>query len=378
MRSDFDIVIVGGGPAGCACAMALSDSGYTIALIDKAVFPRDKICGDAIPGPTFKAIKSINPKWEAELRERCAQNPVTASKAFISAATISYNWKLYSSNSKRIDFDAFLFNIVRSQTNTTIFENEKLTGVAVNKEAVTLTLQNGDTLTCKMLAGCDGANSIIKKTLVPREKKDHIHAAVRAYFTNISGVTPDQNEFHLMKEVDGYFWIFPLTDNYYNVGFGILNQKKHKQTIDVRKIFNNIIQSAPFKERFANATQVSKINGYGIPAWTNSVNISGDRFVLVGDAASLVDPLQGHGIDKAVKSGIIAANQIKACFAADNFSADFMKAYDKEIQKSLGKELNRNLRLVKASFRFRFLFGLIPLLKPSQQLINYCIRKIKI
>ena len=68
MNYDYDVLIVGAGPAGAACALGLAESGLRVGLLDKARFPRDKVCGDAIPGPTLKALARLNPAYAAELR----------------------------------------------------------------------------------------------------------------------------------------------------------------------------------------------------------------------------------------------------------------------------------------------------------------------
>ena len=65
---EYDVAIIGAGPAGCACALALKDAGCKVALLDKQSFPRDKICGDAIPGRAVKTLKSIDPAFEAAFR----------------------------------------------------------------------------------------------------------------------------------------------------------------------------------------------------------------------------------------------------------------------------------------------------------------------
>jgi flavin-dependent dehydrogenase len=64
----YDIAIVGGGPSGCACALALHGSGLKVVLVEEDSFPRDKICGDAIPGPAFKAMDLIRPEWGQAMR----------------------------------------------------------------------------------------------------------------------------------------------------------------------------------------------------------------------------------------------------------------------------------------------------------------------
>jgi flavin-dependent dehydrogenase len=69
--------------------------------------------------------------------------------------------------------------------------------------------------------------------------------------------------------------------------------------------------------------------------------------MLCGDAASLIDPLQGHGIDMAIRSGILAARQAQACAAQSDFSADFMRRYDEAVQQQLGPQLAHSYRLMR-------------------------------
>jgi geranylgeranyl reductase family protein len=377
----FDVIIAGGGPAGCSCALALHNKGYKVALIDKASFPRDKICGDAIPGQSFRAFHSINPNWEFLIKQFAEQTEIKSSKVFLSNKIFSYKWKLYASNSKRIDFDNFLIGLVGSETKTTIFQSQQVTAVSTNKHNVTCTLKDGSKINASIVIGCDGSNSIVKRCLVKKENKNEdVYAALRIYYTGIAGCKTGENEFHYLKEVNGYFWIFPLPNNAYNVGFGVLKRKKQKQVAptDSRKILEKVLSSEPFKTRFENAVNTSKLVGHGLPVWKGKQALSGERFMLAGDAACLVDPLQGHGIDKAIWSGIIAASHVVKCFAANRFDAAFNKNYDKEINKSIGKELNRNYHLMHVFVKFPFLIKLFVKLNPSQNLINWLLNKIKL
>lgn len=380
MKDTFDVLIIGSGPAGCACAMALSGKGYNVGMVDKATFPRDKVCGDAIPGQTFTAIKAINSKWEEELREFTAQIPITASKVFFSkASAIGYKWQSYACNSKRVHFDNRLISIVKEQTTTTVLENEEVINIQLTNNIVTTTLQNGQTITSAMVVGCDGANSIVKRSLLTlRSKQSRTVTAIRAYYTGVEGVAPGQNEFHLGVGVDGYFWIFPLPDHSYNVGLGIYQHKRSTPPVDIRRKFDQIVGSGPLKERFAHAQLVSKPHGARLSIWSGRQTISGERFILAGDAASLADPLQGHGIDKAIKSGFMAANQVSRCFIANNFTADFMREYEKEIDDTIGKELKRSHLLMTLMIRFPFILTIVGLLKPPQKWVDYFVKKINL
>jgi flavin-dependent dehydrogenase len=88
-----------------------------------------------------------------------------------------------------------------------------------------------------------------------------------------------------------------------------------------------------------------KITGYGLPLGSKKRRISGDHFMLVGDAGHLIDPLSGEGIGNAIYSGYIAAEQAQQCLEQGNFSANFMEAYDERVARVLGKEMELSYRL---------------------------------
>ncbi|HRD80300.1 MAG TPA: geranylgeranyl reductase family protein [Saprospiraceae bacterium] len=381
MNTAFDVIIVGAGPAGSACALALDGKGLNVALIDKATFPRDKVCGDAIPGQSFKAMRQIKPEWELQLRAMCEQTQIFSSRLYLSPQkSFCYQWISYAANSKRFYFDDFLFRLVKDQTNTKIFQNKQVNKLSIHRDSVTCILEDGAALSASIIAGCDGNHSVVKRSCLPPQKRDTVYAAVRAYYKGVSGITAGENEFHIIKEVDGYFWIFPLPDGYCNIGFGVINDKSKKSGSqkDIRQKLAQILASERFRARFENAQAEGEIKGFGLPLWTKDRRISGERFILAGDAASLVDPIQGHGIDKAIWSGVIAANQIQRCFQHDNFQSDFMTGYEDEINQKFGRELRRSYCLMKFLATNPFILKWLIYLTPPQRLINWAVKKLKI
>lgn len=379
MKIDYDIAIVGAGPAGCACALALHNTGVKVALIDKDTYPRDKICGDAIPGPAFKAIDSLDKNWLRQMRGIQNKMDITTTAAYLSESkSFRYDWILYSYNSKRIHFDNFLFQLVKNETDTITLENKKLQKITSEPNYKLLKFQDGSSFSASMIIGCDGANSIVKREFVKDSRKNNSLIAVRAYYKNINGIQPGVNECYFIKGIDGYFWIFPLNDNWVNVGLGLLNKQKNKKPIDIRAIFEKILKAPSFVDRFKNAERIGDINGFGLPIYTNRKALSGHRFLLCGDAASLVDPLQGHGIDKAMWSGIMAAKQATSCFEDNNFSADFMKQYDAQLYKRFGRELASKYFLMRFFLKFPFLLRFLFHLNFNENLTKWIIRKLKI
>lgn len=377
----FDVAIIGAGPSGCACALALEGKGLKVAIFEKAAFPRDKVCGDAIPGPSFKAIESINKNWGNQLKTFIDKMEVEKSTAFFSKKQISHEWVSYAYNSKRIDFDHFLFQLVKKETQTKILENKPLINVRKGLKFSHCEFQDGSSINARIIVGCDGANSIVKKYLLNKvSSSPKPFVAIRAYYKGIDGIESGNNEFHFIKELDGYFWIFPLKNGWANVGFGIKTNEKKRGTppTNSRKILEKIISSPTLENRFKNAILMGNVNGFGLPIWSVKEPISGDGFVLCGDAASLIDPLQGHGIDKAIWSGIFASKQIISCFETKNFSNDFIKGYDKLVYNKFGSSLSRNYFIMKFILRFPKFFSIICTLILNQKVTKLAIKKLKI
>lgn len=364
-RTEYDVIIVGAGPAGATAAIALQKSGLKIALIDKEEFPRDKICGDAISGLVRTVLFRINPELEKQLQD-------LPSKTIFSQAVIfsPKNFKLtihYRRSAfciRRIDFDNWLFSIASNNVNTTVYKNNSVVNVTILDNITHVTLENGERLSAKIILGCDGAQSIIAKQLTHfKLDKKHFSGAVRGYYKNIKNMSNNSLEIYLIKGyLPGYFWIFPLSDNEANVGFGMMSDAIAENKIDLRKSLNLIINNTPIlKDRFAGSVSLGKIQGFGLPLGSKECQISGDRFLLCGDAASLIDPISGEGIGTAMLSGHIAAEQVMKCFEANDFSSSFMKRYDSEIEDT-----------VRSRFRKHYIFQRI--LGNREWLINILVR----
>ena len=110
------------------------------------------------------------------------------------------------------------------------------------------------------------------------------------------------------------------------------------------------------------------IKGFGLPLGSRFIKLSGERFMLCGDAGSLIDPLQGHGIDKAMLSGKLAAEQAIRCFEKGDFSAEFIKEYDRKVYKKLGAEFRRNYWALKIFTRFPMLLNFVTWIAQNERI----------
>lgn len=349
----FDIIITGAGPAGCTAALSLQDSGLKVALIDKEIFPRDKVCGDAIPGSAIKVLKEISPEL--------ASNFASYEKQYVTRRTsISYNnkklsvyWNTLAYTCARLDFDNWLMLQVK-KTNIAVLEGIKITAVEQNDDAITLTANSGNKYKTALLIGTDGAHSIAAKKLAQRtiDRKHHI-SAVRAYYSGVEDISSEHTEVFVDKHfLPGYLWIFPVADGKVNVGFGMISHDVAKNKVDIKRSLVNFINTQPaLQKRFANARLESNIQGFDLPLGSRRVNMSGKRYMLAGDAASLIDPISGDGIGNAMVSGRLAAKHAMRCFETNRFDAAYMQEYDTAVWNKLGKELELHYRVQRLAKR---------------------------
>lgn len=341
----YDVVIIGAGPAGCAAALALKDLDLRIAIIDKHTFPRDKVCGDAIPGRAIKWLKAIDDSFMDELSSFNKKILTKKTVCYYNNKQVDFNWKEEAYTSTRMDFDNFLFSIIKNKTSVNVFEGTDIKEIIKKDNGFTISSRNKNVFNATMIIGADGINGITAKKLTGFQinRKHHV-ASVRAYYKNINDIEASRCEIYFDKKyLPGYFWIFPVTNGVSNVGFGMLSEDVVQKNINVKKAFYDFIErSDVLQHKFKKAQQESVLQGCGLPLGSRWIPMSGDNFILTGDAASLVDPVSGAGIGNAVISGKLAAEQTIKCFATKNFSAAFIKAYDNKLYKMIGIELKKN------------------------------------
>src|SRR5690606_35543296 len=140
----------------------------------------------------------------------------------------------------------------------------------------------------------------------------HHCAGVRAYYRGVTGLDPQGFiELIFLKDLlPGYLWIFPLPDGRANVGLGLRSDVVRKRRTDLKKLLRTLLAEHPqLRGRFAQATAEGPVQGMGLPLASKRQALSGDGFMLVGDAAHLIDPFTGEGISHAMISGVHAANR---------------------------------------------------------------------
>ncbi len=370
-----DVVIIGAGPAGCSASIYLSQFGIPHIVVEKDVYPRDKVCGDALSGKVINQLKKLKPEWVSELKE--FSEAFTPSWGVVFSApdgndiAIPFKHKPSEAEhspgfiSKRIDYDNWLFQ--KLDTNyATVLQNTEVRDVEIQTNGVTVTCAS-TTIKAKLVISAEGTRALVAKKYGGYEmERQHHCAGLRAYYDGVTDLHPEGFiELHFVKEsLPGYFWIFPLPNGQANVGIGMLSKYVSKNKVNLKKLMLEVIESPKFKERFKNATLQSKILGWGLPLGSKKNRpISGERFLLVGDAASVIDPFTGEGIGNAMFTGKWAAEQARDSLARGDFGRATLEQYDKTVYKKIGGEL-RVSAVMQRLIKYPWLF-------------NWMIRKIK-
>jgi geranylgeranyl reductase family protein len=356
-----DVVIIGAGPGGSTAALQLNKMGISCMLIDKSVFPRDKTCGDALSGKVKTIFNRIDPEIMKRFVERGFSQDVYGMRLFAPnrvCLDLPFRWNYDAETDEapgfvvpRTDMDHFLVEEVKRCKLVDFMEGVKICEIKKNQNGFHLLDSTGSfEVQTKLLLLASGANGNLVQQLTGVEKrsKRHYAGAVRAYFENVSGLHPDGLiELHFLDEyLPGYFWIFPLKGNRANVGMGLRSDFISKRQISLKKTLDHILKYYPgIRERFMHAKQLDKPRGYPLPLGSGKLKRSGERFILLGDAAHLVDPLTGEGFGNAVYSGWVAAEQAARCFEKGRFDEKEMRNYDKRIERVMGVELKLSYQL---------------------------------
>ena len=350
-------VIVGAGPAGAATSIYLSQAGIRHIVLEKARFPRDKVCGDACSGKTAFVLRKANAGWMQEIFQHEEQYMPSRGIIFVAPngkqLSIPFGSAVHPGETApgfttpRLVFDEFLFNKIPGPC-ATVYQDAAIESLDQQQDG-SMQLRFSCTgqsyqINSPLVVGADGDKSLVRKTFLSDSSLPKAYAVgLRAYYTEVAGLNQENYvELHFIRDIlPGYLWIFPLPNGMANVGIGILSEVVRDKKINLRERMLDIIQNHPdIRGRFAQASLVGKIQGWGLPMCVEKLPVSGGHFLLTGDAASLVDPFSGEGIGNALYSGMLAAFAIKACFDENRFDAAFLKAqYDDVLYRRIGNEL---------------------------------------
>ena len=320
----LDAVIVGAGPGGSATAHFLARRGLDVLLVDKFAFPRDKTCGDGLTPRALRVLERMGLLGEVSQMGQ----PIRG-------------YDVYAPNGRRTGADLTgsqaalvvprlqLDDLVREravQSGARFAEKVSVTHVEPGPSGVRVFADNGETFAARVAVLATGASTkvLLRSGILPRPPKAML--AARAYYRD--GHHDDRFELRFDHvPVPGYGWVFPLADGRVNAGVGFLPRRWHRTTAGAA--FDTFVE-----KRLPAAVQEGPVRGYPIRVDFLQSPTYAERTLLVGEAAGLVNPLTGEGIDYALESGEIAADHIAAMLSTGDFGR--VDQYDQQLRAQFG------------------------------------------
>jgi flavin-dependent dehydrogenase len=319
-----DVLIAGGGPAGSTCAWKLRQAGLDVVVVDRAMFPRDKVCAGWI---TPQVLADVDLDTRAYGQGRTFQ-PFTGFRVGLigSGGDISAVYDhAVSFGIRRCEFDHYLLQ--RSGARLRLE-----TSISSIRRDGPLWIVN-DSLKTPMLVGAGGHFCPVARILngrvddaplvVAQEAEFAIDPRDSAAFT----VLPDQPELYFSRELNGYGWCL-RKQNYLNIGFGHLDRRRLPGATAEFAAFLRARGKTP-----AHASWRWKGHAY-LLSEAQGRHVIDDGVLLVGDAAGLAYPQSGEGIRPAIESGLIAASTIIT--AQCRYSRSELRPYEDQLRKRFG------------------------------------------
>ncbi|MGC9470250.1 MAG: NAD(P)/FAD-dependent oxidoreductase [Bacteroidales bacterium] len=354
---DYDVIILGGGPAGLACALGLGGTGWHVALFEKDSYPRDKICGDALGPDVLNMLKRLPNHVYSSLLQLEGKHPVYGMQLWYPPShSFSFDFRDRFGNEPagyilpRKDFDMMLWQCLKVYDNIEVFTGWPVDSADAHPDAFRISVA-GKTYTARMGVVATGASSSLTRKFAGWTSLPHTFAfAVRSYFRGLKTEGPgDRLYFYFLKEtLPGYFWIFPAGSGTYNVGMGLPVKEIERRKMSLKKEFLALTGQHPVLEPvFRIAVMAAPVMGHPLPYSGFCYPLSGNRCLLAGDAAGVVNPLTGEGVANALRTGLLAAGHIAECLGAGDFCADRNKLYDRMVKQRISRGLSLGKQLQK-------------------------------
>src|SRR6266511_483490 len=278
----YDALVIGGGPGGAATAFHLARGGARVLLCEKQSYPRDKVCGDGLTPRAVAQLDAMDLRAEYQSWSRSAGLKVHGGGHVIELPETT-------------------------EVVVPLVERGLVRGAVLRRDG-----EDPVDVRAEVVIAADGASSRFAQALgLNRDEQRPIGVAIRQYYRAERDVDPWSVSYLELRRGDdllpGYGWVFPLADGTVNVGVGLLNTSAHFRNINYKRLLEDWVPTVGPEWGFAPADAVAKPRSAPLPMGASRHPPLYRGVLFVGDAAGLVPPFNGEGIDYAMESGQLAA-----------------------------------------------------------------------
>ena len=337
-----DVLVVGGGPSGAACAYWLAEAGHDVLLVEKKKYPREKTCGDGLTPRSVKQLEDMG------LADRLAEHHRFGGLRSIAfGRTLELEWPShpelpnYGYVVTRKDLDALVAERAEKAGATIWQESEAVAPVVdrglVRGAVVKRKIQDGGAaeVRARYVVVADGANSRFGRALgTSRNREYPLGMAIRGYYTS-----PRHDEPWIESHLDirdragnvlpGYGWIFPVGDGRINVGVGLLSTFHQWKAVNTSHLMEAFAEHAPESWGIRPETSCGAPTGGRLPMGLSVGPHAGPTYLVTGDAGGAINPFNGEGIAYAYETGRIAAETLDEALRTNNGMA--LQGYEQRL-----------------------------------------------
>ena len=333
---DFDVIVVGAGPAGTCTAIHAARQGLRVLILDQHRFPREKPCGDALSSLAVAELNLLGvlPRL-LELPHaavnRIAYHAPDGSTVTVPIPAFDETAPATSLICRRVVLDALLLELA-AESGAEVVDWCRATAVMTRDgQARGIRAERGGgrevSWTAKVVVGADGSESLVARQMDMPRYRQFRTLAVRAYYRQVLGIRGNI-EIHFPKEVlPGYVWFHPTETSQTNVGLSMPLDAVKDANVKPKQALLRALESPGLRDRFAFAERMGEIEAGVLPVGNPVREIHGHGFLLVGDAAGLVNPSSSDGTTNALISARVAGEVLAQACAGASWDEAALRQY---------------------------------------------------
>jgi menaquinone-9 beta-reductase len=324
-------------------AWSLARRGVRVAVLERATFPREKVCGDFVEPAGLRILKAMGCEQALDAPARL---PITTNRVYFGPCLAYHgNIPYYEGGHglpthgyiiPRYELDAVLLQRAEAAS-AKVFQACAATDVRRDDGIMSVDARgvNGDfKLRSHLVIGADGAESIVARSAgLRRTDRRHIGISQRGY---VEGVSIEGGEAAIWfdeDQVPGYGWIFPMPGGRANVGVGMLSESCHRFNLSVPKAFRESIDRLRIRHPGCKDMRLTGRSVGGVVKMYGGIDRNHfDGGLLIGDAGSFVDPMTGEGITQGMESALIASRTVLDALEEGRFDATFLSRFDRDFR----------------------------------------------